>query len=272
MMTSAGIRFGAAVVGVFLAATLASNCASNRNVVPPGMLEADKYLYEKGTALLASKKWITAREYFRQLVDNYPQSGYRPDAKLGLGDTYIGEGTTESYVLAQNEFKEFQTFYPTHKRADYAQYRLGYTHFKQMLAPDRDQTATRDTVAEWTTFVTRYPNSPLLPEVRARLREARDRLTESEYRVGLFYFRSRWYPGAVDRLKSAITSDPEYTNRDAVYFYLAESLVMLNRKAEALPYYDRLVKEFEKSSYLADAQRQVEAIKNNTEPAKPIKK
>ena len=54
-----------------------------------------------------------------------PQSPYRPDAKLGIGDTYLGEGTREALVLAINEFREFLSFYPTNPRADYAQYKLG---------------------------------------------------------------------------------------------------------------------------------------------------
>ena len=66
---------------------------------PPGTGQPDKFLYEKGTEALQDKKWLRAREYFRQLVDNYPQSPLRPDAKLALGDTYLGENTTESLVL-----------------------------------------------------------------------------------------------------------------------------------------------------------------------------
>ena len=62
------------------------------------------------------------------------------------GDTYIGEDTTESLLLAINEFREFLTFYPTHARADYAQYRLAFAYSEQMLAADRDQTATRDAI------------------------------------------------------------------------------------------------------------------------------
>ena len=42
---------------------------------------------------LNKKHWLTSREYFRQLMDSYPQSQYRADAKLGLGDTYLGEGS-----------------------------------------------------------------------------------------------------------------------------------------------------------------------------------
>ena len=31
---------------------------------------------------------------------------------------------------------------------------------------------------------------------KGALEEARDRLSMSEYRVGYFYYRQRWYPGA----------------------------------------------------------------------------
>ena len=47
-------------------------------------------------------------------------------------------------MLAINEFREFLSFYPTNPRADYAQYKLGFCHFKQMRAAQRDQTETRD--------------------------------------------------------------------------------------------------------------------------------
>jgi len=69
-------------------------------------------------------------------------------AKLGIGDTYLGEGTSEALVLALNEFREFLTFYPTNRRADYAQYKMGIAHFRQMRAPQRDQTETRETIKE----------------------------------------------------------------------------------------------------------------------------
>ena len=42
---------------------------------------------------------------------------YRPDAKLGVGDTYLGEGTAEALVLAINEFQEFLVVLPDATRA-----------------------------------------------------------------------------------------------------------------------------------------------------------
>jgi outer membrane protein assembly factor BamD len=259
-----------AAASLLAALSLTAACSRDKNIVPTGILEGDKYLMDRATELIGKKKWFQAREYYRQLVDNYPQSNYRPDAKLGLGDTYLGEKSAESLVMAQNEFREFLTFYPTNARADYAQYKLGMCHFQQMLAPDRDQTETREAVAELTLFVQRYPNSALLAAGRQKLREAQNRLSESEYKVGYFYWRNKCYPGAIERLKGLLKSDPEFPKRDAVYYHLGDSLVKMGRRAEAVPYFDRLVKEFEQSDYLVKAQL---ALKEPVEasPA-PVKK
>ncbi len=251
------------LAGVVIAALAAgaAACGGKDSNLPSGMLEADKFLFDRGQDLLAQKKWIQAREYFQQIVENYPQSTYRPDAKLGMGDSYIGEGSVEALVLAQNEFNEFLTFYPNNPRADYAQYRVGYSHYQQMRSADRDQSETAECVVAWEAFVERYPNSSLMEEVQTKLREAKDRLAESDYRVGFFYYRVRWYPGAIDRFRSLLTKDPAYSGRDAVYYYLAECLVFVNRPAEALPYLERLVQEFEQSEFLVKAEKRIAELK-----------
>ena len=240
----------------------ASACApQTRSMVPTGTTDPDKFLFDKGTEALNKKKWLTAREFFKQVTETYTQSAFRPDAKLGIGDTYLGEGTSEALVLAINEFKEFLTFYPTNPRSDYAQYKLGLAHYRQMRAPQRDQSETRETVKEFETFVERYPNSKLMPEVRTKLREAKDRLDESNYLVGFFYYRQRWYPGAADRFKAVLKEDPAFTKRDAVYFHLGESLIKLKKEAEALPYFEKLLQEFEQSEYLQETQKRVAELK-----------
>lgn len=259
---STGLR----VAVIVLAAALLGGCAAKQTTLPPGSADADKFLFDRGSERAKEKKWLEAREYFRNLVDNYPQSAYRPDAKLALGDTYISDGGTENLLLAANEFREFLTFYPTHPRADYAQLQLARSFTEQMLAPERDQAATRDAIKEVEIFLQRFPNSRLMPEARRMEREAKDRLSEANYRVGFYYFRVRWYPGAIDRFKDILAQDPNYTNRDAVYYHLAESLYRSNpdapeKRAEALPYYERLIKEFEKSEYLPLAQKRIAELR-----------
>ena len=260
-MTTRAHRLVAFAPAVLMLAVVVG-CAGSSTRVPVGTLEPDKFLFEHGTTSLNDKKWFTAREFFRTLVDSYPQSPFRADAKLGIGDSYLGEGGGEGFVLAENEYREFLNFYPTHRRADYAHFKLAMTHFYQMHGPERDQSKTRDAIKELTAFLERFPNSELRPEAQKQLRIARDRLSESEYRVGYFYFRTqKWYPGAIERFIAVLRNDPEYTGRDAVYYYLAESLMKVERPAEALPYYDKLIAEFEVSEYLADSQKRSSEIK-----------
>ena len=247
----------------FAALVLSIGCtvATTRNVVPSGTTEPDKFLFDKGNDALKGRHWITAREYFKQVVETYTQSPFRPDAKLAVGDTYLEEGGADNLVLAMNEYREFLSFYPTNKRADYAQYKLAMTHFKQMRAAERDQSETRDAIKEFQTFVVRYPASTLMTEGKARLRESLDRLSQADFRVGYFYFRQKWYPGSIDRLAAILKNDPEYTSRDEVYFYLAESYIKMKRDAQALPYYEKLVTEFQKSEHLVNAQKRIAELK-----------
>jgi outer membrane protein assembly factor BamD len=257
----AHLLYGATIALVLASVTA---CATGPKRPPVGTLEPDKFLWERGAAELKSKHWLTAREYFRQLMDSYPQSMYRANAKVGLGDTYLGDGSAEGNVLAINEYREFLSFYPTHKLADYAQYKLGMAHYYQMKGPERDQTETKLAIVELTKFVEHPidPNSELLPEARAHLREARDRLSDAEYRIAYFYLRTQKFPpAAIDRFSAILKQDPQYTRRDGVYYYLAQSLLKIGRPAEALPYLDRLIAEFEQSEYLEDARKLAASLK-----------
>ena len=122
--------------------------------------------------------------------------------------------------------------------------------FAQGAAPSRDEKDLK---------FSRDTYSPIM-EV---LRPTRTRVSEASYKVGLYYYRARWYPGAIARFKEVLQQDPGYPERDAVYYYLAESLLKSDNKAgaaEARPYYDRLVKEFDHSEYLADARKRLETL------------
>jgi outer membrane protein assembly factor BamD len=250
------------VSAIVLATLLVAACASKATTVPPGTAQPDRFLFDRGNMALQEQDWMNARTYFQQLVDGYPQSPLRPDAKLGVGDAYLGEGGTENLTFAVNEYREFLMFYPTNPRADYAQYKLAMTHFRQMRAPERDQSETKAALQEFDVFFQRYPNSPLMAEVKQNWRIARDRLSEASFRVGLTYYRARWYPGAIDRFREVLRDDPGFTRRDSVYFYLAESLAKTDKKPEAVPYFERLIAEFQESEYLDDAKKRLEELKN----------
>ena len=251
-------RFAAAACLLLL--LTAAGCGSKKPRIPPDPTVADQFLMERGREELAKRHWMESREFFRQIIDNYAQSPLRGAAKLGLADSYLGEGSTESLVLAANEYREFMAFYPTDPKNDYAQFNVAMTYFKQMKDADRDQTATKEALAEFDTFFQRFPNSPLTPQVREKWRIARDRLSQASLDVGVGYLKRRWYPGAADRFNEVIKEDPSFTHIDAVYYYLAETYARADRKGEAIPLFDRVVKEYKTGEYLEKAQKRLQEL------------
>jgi len=253
---------GRPLTALVILTVLSAACSSRQTTPPAGTAQPDRFLWERGSEAAQKEEWVNARTYFQQIVDGYPQSPFRPDAKLGVGDAYLSEGTAESYVLAANEFREFLTFYPTNPKADYAQYKLAMSHFKQMRAPERDQTETKAALVEFDIFFQKFPDSALTSEVKQSWRIARDRLSAASVVVAMHYYRIRWYPGAIDRFREILRDDPAFTGRDAVYYYLAESLARTDKTAEAIPYFERLLTEFDRSEHLEDAKVRLQALKN----------
>jgi outer membrane protein assembly factor BamD len=130
-----------------------------------------------------------------------------------------------------------------------------------MRAPERDQSATREALRELQEFLASFPQSPLRPEVEMKWREARSRLSEAEYRIGVQNLRMRAYRGAVSRFEQILEEDPEYPGRDAVYFHLAETYARADNTTEAIPYLERLLAEFPASERRQDAEELLAELK-----------
>ena len=261
--TGAGLP---AALPILVAALTTAACGGRQAEIPAlTEADADEILYERGTQALADEAWSTAREYFVQIRDNYPQSPLRAQSRLGVVESYEGEGTEISYLSALNELREFLRLYPpTHELAPEAQFKVGMVYFNQMRRPERDQSETRSAIAEFETFIELYAefaDAELLAEARARLRDARDRLSDANYLVGRFYYRLRYYPGAIDRFREILDEDPGYTRRDAVYFHLADALATIDRGPEALPLFERLVSEFPATEYIENANLRIAELK-----------
>lgn len=241
--------------------SLLLGCSSSAIDITPTTVDADELLLERGTSALEEEDWLRAREYFLQLRNNYPQSPLRAEARLGVGDTYEGEGTEEASIAAIAEFRDFLSLYPSHPRTDYAQYKIAMVYFKQMRIAQRDQANTRNAIKEFEVLFESYPESSLANESTLRIREARDRLSESSYVVGRFYYRKGWYPGAIQRFVEVLERDQDYTQRDSVYFHLADSYRRIGNNDEALELFERLLADFPGTEYLKETTEYLQELK-----------
>ena len=168
-------------------------------------------------------------------------------------------------MYAQNEYREFLAFYPTNPRADYAQMQLGMVHFNQMLNPQRDQTETKEAIKEFQTFVDRYPRQP------AHQRSAEAPARKQGSAVGLGPAGRQLLPQHPELLRAPKTAirgilknDPEYTPERLPVLLPGGNPRKVRhptKKTEALPYYERLLEEYEQSEHLEEAKRRIDRLK-----------
>jgi outer membrane protein assembly factor BamD len=249
---------------------LAAGCAGHKLDLEALSSPSDKIVWEAGQKAAGKKDWESARQYFKRIVDAFPQSQYQPEARLALADSYFDEGGTGNYVLAVSSYREFLTLYPSHPRSDYAQLRAGESYFKQRNSADRDQTATGQALDEYQRLLDVYPESSFVEQARARIHDCRQTLARAEFAVGSFYQRTRQsWRAAIARYEGILSDYPDFERVDEVLFRLSECLAAAGRYAEARPHIARLLNEFPQSAFVGPARKLETTLPPAGTPAAP---
>jgi outer membrane protein assembly factor BamD len=248
--------YGCASGGQADIATLASN--------------SDQVIFEAGQKAAEKKQWEAARQYFKRIVDGFPQSQLGPAARLALADSHYGEAGTASYILAISEYRDFVTLYPSHPKSDYAQFRIGEAYFAQKNSPDRDQTSTYHALAEYEHLLEAYPSSPFIEEARGRISACRQSLGRAEFMAGYFYQKTRKaYRAAITRYEGVVNDYPDYDGVDEVLYRLGQCLVFAGRTREALPHLSKLIEVYPASEWADAAKKLMAEIPPQAVPAPP---
>jgi outer membrane protein assembly factor BamD len=265
------LRRGGRVWLALLLALLPLGCSHSGADLATLSSNSDQVIYEAGKKDAERKNWEGARQHFKRIIDAFPQSQYGAASRLGLADSHFQEGGTANYIVAISEYRDFLTLYPSHPRSDYAQFQVGEAYYRQKNGPDRDQTSTDKSLAEYQRLLDVYPSSGYVEASRKRIQELRQTLARSEYMAGFFYQKTRKAcRAAVARYDVILTDYPDYDRLDEVLFRMAQCLTASGRKPEALPHLGRLLEEFPKSEYAKDARELMKQLKESgTKPLPP---
>ena len=254
---------------LLLALPLAA-CAHSGVDVATLSSNSDQVVWEAAQKAYEKKNWDAARQHFKRIIDGFPQSEHGPAARLGLAESHFQEGGAANDILAISEYRDFLTLYPSHPKADYAQFQVGEAYFQQKNSPDRDQAPTEKALAEYERLLDVYPQSPLVEKTRARIHECRQSLAKAEFMAGYFYQRTRQaWRAAILRYEGIVNDYPEYEDIEQVLFRMAECLAASGRKAEALPYLGRLLSEYPTTRYADEARRLMTALEQKPGPDAP---
>lgn len=242
-----------------LAVSLLTGCGlakRHRNpmagLVNPGD-QPDKILYEKAAHEIDRGRYDVGRLTLQTLINTYPDSEFLSKAKLAIADSYFREGGLSGLTEAIAEYKDFITFFPTAPEAPEAQFRVGMAHFHMMGKPDRDLAEAKMAEVELKQFLLKYPDNPLMPQVKGRLREVEEVLGQGDYNIGHFYYAKGALPAAEARFKEIAEQYPDFSGADQALYDLAQTLEKERKPKEAVAYYSVILTQYPLSPAADDA-------------------
>ena len=213
-----------AVLGILLIIT--SACTNKKSVNPlanVGSKQPDKVLFDRAMDAMKHNRFDVARMTLQTLINTYPDSEYIARAKLAVGDSWYAEGGTASLAQAEQEYRDFETFFPNMPEAAEAQLKIANIQYQQMEKADRDFTHAKRAEDEYRNLIMQYPDNPkLVKEGKERLLEVQEVLAEREFEIGKFYYLRMSYPASIARLKSLIEKYPLYSRADEALFILGQ--------------------------------------------------
>jgi outer membrane protein assembly factor BamD len=212
------------VLGMLLVLTVA--CTNKKSVNPlanVGSKQPDKVLFDKAMDAMRHNRFDVARLTLQTLINTYPDSEYIARAKLAVGDSWYAEGGAAALAQAEQEYNDFEIFFPNMPEAAEAQLKIANIHYQQMEKPDRDYTNAKRAEDEYRKLILQYPDSKLVPEATQRLLEVQEVLAEREFEIGRFYYLRESYPASIARLQSLVDRYPLYSRADEAEYLLGQN-------------------------------------------------
>jgi outer membrane protein assembly factor BamD len=183
----------------------------------------DKVLYDKAVDATKRGHFDVARLDLQTLLNTYPDSQYQMKAKLAIADSWYREGGTAALTQAEQEYKDFITFFPNVPEAAEAQMRVGDIYFRQMDKPDRDYAKCLHAEEEYRLMLQQFPESTLVPQAKQRLREVQEVMATRESDIAAFYAARGTWPAAIARYQTVVDTYPQYSHMDDVLIGLGDA-------------------------------------------------
>ena len=211
------------VLATLLLVTACTNKKSVNPLANVGSKQPDKVLFDKAMDAMKHNRFDVARMTLQTLINTYPDSEFIARAKLAVGDSWYAEGGTASLAQAEQEYRDFETFFPNMPEAAEAQLKIANIQYQQMEKADRDYTHAKRAEDEYRNLIMQYPDNPkLVKEGKERLLEVQEVLAEREYGIGKFYYYRLSYPASIARLKTLVEKYPLYSQADDALYFLGQ--------------------------------------------------
>ena len=206
----------------------------------PEVEQPEKIYYDQAQRRMNSNNFNGAIESLEAIENMYPFGKYAEQAQVELIYAHFMNSETEA---AHSSAEKFIRLHPRHPNIDYAYFMKGlssYTRDRDLLIrfsdtdlSNRDISGAKQSFAELTEFLTRFPDSQYVSYAKQRNIYLRNLIAKSELSAADYYLTIDAYVAAIRRANYVIENIP---NSSENY----RALKILEESYEALGYTELL--------------------------------
>tara|TARA_B000000532_G_scaffold74822_1_gene59705 strand:+ start:323 stop:1144 length:822 start_codon:yes stop_codon:yes gene_type:complete len=211
-------------------------CSSDGKVIE----QPEQQYYEIAQSRMKASNYFSAIEALEMIVTRYPFGRYAEQAQSELIYAHYMNGDDEaSYSAAET----FIRMHPRHPNIDYAYFMRGITNYTrdksffarlfQSTLQRRDISGAKQSFAELTEFLMRFPESQYAPYANQRLIYLRNMIARHELTAAEYYIKRKAYIASLRRAKYVIENIPNSSEN-------LRALYILQQSYENLGYLDLL--------------------------------
>ena len=222
------------LICTLIVSTLIVSCNSDG----PEIEQPEKIYYDLAQKRMLNQNYIGAIESLEAIESKYPFGRYAEQAQVELiYANFMNGQTIGSHAAAE----KFIRLYPRHPNIDYAYFMKGlssYTRDKDLIIrftntdiSNRDITGAKESFAELTEFLTRFPDSQYAPYAKQRNIYLRNMIARNELAAADYYQSIDAHVAAIRRAKYVIENIPNSSEN-------FRALKVLEKSYKALGYED----------------------------------
>lgn len=266
-----GVMAALVVAALMAASSCAFHHTKYENPITKDTQQPDKLLYDKAIKDLEKGRYEMARLTLNTLINTYDSSEFLAKSLLAIGDSWYKEGGVSGFAQAEQQYKDFELYYPTMPEAAEAQYKICQTHMNQMGKPDRDVNQTLRAEQECKQVVTQYPNSKYVTQAEQDLRNIDEVLAEGEMETGNLYYKKGSRPAAANRYAGLVEQYPLYSKADEALWRESEEYLGMGARLrpQAVQALQKLVRDYPLSAYADDAKKKLHDLESEVPEADP---
>jgi len=177
--------------------------------------QPEKIYYDQAQARMESGNYFGAIEALEAIDNRYPFGKYAEQAQVELIYAHFMNSETEA---AHTAAEKFIRLHPRHPNIDYAYFMKGissYTRDRDLLIrftntdiSNRDISGAKESFAELTEFITRFPDSQYIPYAKQRNVYLRNMIAKNELVAAEYYLTIDAHVGAIRRANYVIENIP----------------------------------------------------------------